>query len=75
MISNIEESKDISFKAEGYSCVICLDGLSEEELKNLKELILKLLGDVLVKREQLYECIRRINGELDRRTNEKACKE
>jgi len=75
VISKVEESKEISFKVDGQGYIFRLDEFTEWDLKLIKGLVLRLLGDVLTERDRMYECIRRINGELDRRVNEKACKE
>ena len=65
--------KIVCLDIEGVLYAFTLPMLSRSDLKELKALLLKKIHALCVTREMLYDQLAEVNGELDRRTNEKAC--
>lgn len=64
----------IPIRVNGMTYIFELEQCTEEELKNFKILLMWALQELLGQRGMLYGAIAKINGELDRRVNEAACR-
>lgn len=65
--------RKIHIGVNGTTYIFELDGCTEAELKNFKVLLMWVLQTLIEQRGMLYGAIAKVNGEMDRRVNEKAC--
>ncbi len=74
MVSKMHDVEDrkIHIGVDGNTYIFELGECTEAELRNFKVLLMWTLQTLLGQRDKLYEAIAKVNGELDKRTNEKA---
>lgn len=73
MVVGMAEDKTLRVKVDGACYTFGFEEFGDEDLKKVKALIHKTLLELCEQRDYLWHKLRQINGELDRRTNEKAC--
>lgn len=66
------EDETLRIKVDGACYTFRIEEFGEADLKKIKLLISKELFEMSTHREYLWHKLRQINGELDRRVNEKA---
>ncbi len=71
---NDVEDRRIHIEVDSNTYIFELGECTPEELINFKMLLLWTLQTLLGQRRLLYEALAKVNGELDRRVNEKAAK-
>ncbi len=72
MVAEVTEDRSLRIKADGECYTFQLEEFGDEDLKKIKVYIHKRLLEMCEQRDYLWHKLRQINGELDRRVNEKA---
>lgn len=74
MVAKMIEAEDrrIHIGVNGATYIFELGECTEAELKNFKTVLMRTLQTLIGQRELLHEAIAKVNGELDRKINERA---
>ncbi|GAB62689.1 MAG: hypothetical protein DWB56_14720 [Candidatus Jettenia sp.] len=66
---------EVCFEVEGHGCSFSFDLFTDDALKTLRAIFLGKIHSITTQRWNLHRYLAMVNGEMDKRVNERVCRE